>query len=107
MMKISMVEIHPPPNFHAAAPARIPLSGPSIHVSPWLISEHKTNFISLNGKIGANLSAICVICGFTFLSASKTSATPFQIYVDHVHEMRAGRQHFESSDRVPGPFQTN
>jgi len=25
-----MVEIHPPPHFHAATPARIPLNGPSI-----------------------------------------------------------------------------
>jgi len=25
-----MVEMHPPPNFHAAAPASIPLNGPSI-----------------------------------------------------------------------------
>jgi hypothetical protein len=24
------MEMHPPPNFHAAAPASIPLSGPSI-----------------------------------------------------------------------------
>jgi hypothetical protein len=29
-MKIKMVEMHPPPNFHAAAPASIPLNGPSI-----------------------------------------------------------------------------
>jgi len=29
-MKIKMVEMHPPPNFHAAAPASNPLNGPSI-----------------------------------------------------------------------------
>ena len=29
-----MVEMHPPPNFHAAAPASIPLSGPSIDYLP-------------------------------------------------------------------------
>jgi hypothetical protein len=31
-MKIRMVEIQPPPNFHAAAPASIPLNGPCIHI---------------------------------------------------------------------------
>lgn len=29
-MKINIVEMQPPPNFHAAAPASNPLSGPSI-----------------------------------------------------------------------------
>ena len=31
MMKIKIVEMQPPPNFHAAAPASIPLNGPSIY----------------------------------------------------------------------------
>ena len=32
MMKIRIVEMHPPPNFHAAAPAKIPRRGPSISI---------------------------------------------------------------------------
>ena len=35
MMKIKMVEMQPPPNFQAAAPARIPLNGPCM-ISPVL-----------------------------------------------------------------------
>ena len=30
--KNRIVEMQPPPNFHAAAPASIPLSGPSIYI---------------------------------------------------------------------------
>ncbi len=30
MMKITIVEMHPPPNFQAAAPAKIPRNGPCI-----------------------------------------------------------------------------
>jgi hypothetical protein len=30
MMKIRIVEIHPPPSFHAATPASIPRNGPSM-----------------------------------------------------------------------------
>lgn len=32
MMKIRIVEIHPPPSFQAATPASIPLNGPSMFV---------------------------------------------------------------------------
>jgi hypothetical protein len=34
MMKMSTVEMQPPPNFHAAAPARIVRKGPCIDSTP-------------------------------------------------------------------------
>ncbi len=39
MMKIRIVEIHPPPNFQAAAPASSPRNGPSISYPPILPSS--------------------------------------------------------------------
>jgi len=47
-----MVEMHPPPNFHAAAPASIPLNGPSIEP---LLGDIETlsTFLHVLGKLNA------------------------------------------------------
>lgn len=57
-----MVEIHPPPNFHAAAPASIPLNGPSIDYLPRDIETLQIDLSSL-GKLSANHSEIRFIRG--------------------------------------------
>ena len=50
-----MVEMHPPPNFHAAAPASIPLNGPSIDFLPGDIETLKT-YVAFLGKLSAKIS---------------------------------------------------
>jgi hypothetical protein len=54
-MKISIVEIHPPPNFQAAAPASNPLNGPSIENPPRDI-ETVNYCLRVFGKLSAKLT---------------------------------------------------
>ena len=67
-----MVEIHPPPSFHAATPASIPLNGPSMffpgsfYFQTWsLLSAHI-------GNLNAN--------NFSFVTASKNSTANARLY---------------------------
>jgi hypothetical protein len=71
MMKMRTVEMQPPPNFQAAAPAKIPLSGPSILNPPtnwimsnphtdWIMSQAPTDWLMSNVPIN-RMTAFCTV----------------------------------------------
>ena len=89
-----MVEMHPPPNFHAAAPASIPLNGPSIDFLPGDIETLKT-YVAFLGKLSAKIS----------VPSLETSAVIVRPVAAHDLDTKPGPRACSNSYQSLAPFQ--